>query len=139
MYKIIAGMYTTGQFKLDFETRKNLLTESGFSRRFQRTNTEIVEKHLSNIMNASENVLMANYENFNLNYDLTDFLSKIAMPTLVIHGNNDQMQEYNNGVFLSQKIPNSKMVTFEKGSHMIIIENAEEIAKKIAEFLSELE
>lgn len=75
------------------------------------------------------------------NYEIKSFTSSkyknIKSPTLIIHGNSDRLINYSNGKILYNNIPNSKLSIINKGSHMIILENEDEVIKIIEEFIQE--
>lgn len=64
--------------------------------------------------------------------------SKLLAKTLIIHGNKDNLIHYDNALSLNKRIPDSKLVTIEKGSHMIIEEHEEEVIHILEGFLKEL-
>jgi len=47
-----------------------------------------------------------------------DKLKKLNVPTLVVHGDNDKLFNYTNGVALAELIPNAKLITIKGGGHM---------------------
>jgi pimeloyl-ACP methyl ester carboxylesterase len=75
------------------------------------------------------------------NYDMKNFSStdykNIKCPTLIIHGNSDRLINYSNGRTLYNNIPKAKLCIIDRGSHMIILENKDEVTKIIEEFIKE--
>ena len=45
-------------------------------------------------------------------------LPQLSIPTLVIHGTEDQLLDYKNGQMLAEKIPNAELVTLENIGHL---------------------
>ena len=59
---------------------------------------------------------------------------KLELPTLILHGDNDQLAPVSIARYLHELIPNSRLVEFAGGSHMLPVTHAAEIAEEIAEF-----
>ncbi len=51
--------------------------------------------------------------------DITDDVSKISIPTLVIHGDKDIMVEQQEGIKVANKIPESELMIIEGEGHLI--------------------
>lgn len=62
-------------------------------------------------------------------------LSKITAPTLVMHGENDQLIPCANAKILADQIPNSKLVELENASHIFTTDQTDKSAEAILEFL----
>ena len=56
----------------------------------------------------------------NENIDVTDLLSQIRIPTLVLHCRNDASQPYEEGRILAAGIPGARFVTLEGHNHLIL-------------------
>jgi pimeloyl-ACP methyl ester carboxylesterase/DNA-binding winged helix-turn-helix (wHTH) protein len=56
----------------------------------------------------------------NENIDITDLLSQIRIPTLVLHCRNDAAQPYEEGRILAAGIPGARFVTLEGHNHLIL-------------------
>jgi len=69
------------------------------------------------------------------NFNFVDQLEKISVPTLIIHGEDDEVIPVEEAKLLHQKITNSKLVIFSKSGHATIIEKAQEFNKTVIEFL----
>jgi pimeloyl-ACP methyl ester carboxylesterase len=54
----------------------------------------------------------------NKNYDQY-ILENINVSTLIIHAENDPMASYEDAKTMSERIPNSKFVSYEKGGHIL--------------------
>lgn len=72
-------------------------------------------------------------------FNLGNKASKIKAPTLIVAGTNDRVVPYQNAELLLETIPNSELVLFEGGSHLIFIENADSFNKVVMDFLSEVD
>jgi 3-oxoadipate enol-lactonase len=65
-----------------------------------------------------------------------DRLSQIAAPTLIIHGETDQLIPAENGPILAGAIAGSKLVMLPKASHIFATDQPEETHREILSFLS---
>ena len=64
-------------------------------------------------------------------HDVGARLEEIAAPTLVIHGTEDRMLPYANGVAIAQRIPNARLETLEGVGHMFWVEQPERSAELV--------
>jgi pimeloyl-ACP methyl ester carboxylesterase len=67
-----------------------------------------------------------------------DRLGEIAAPTLVIHGESDQLVPPENGTLLAKRIPGAKLVMLPRASHIFPTDQPEASADAILSFLSEV-
>jgi pimeloyl-ACP methyl ester carboxylesterase len=58
----------------------------------------------------------------------------IAVPTLILHGDNDQLASIAIGRYLHSLIPNSNLFEYPGGSHMLPVTHAADVADRIAAF-----
>jgi pimeloyl-ACP methyl ester carboxylesterase len=52
--------------------------------------------------------------------DIRDRLSKVKVPTLVIHSRNDGCIAYERGLELAHGIPGARLVTLESNNHLLL-------------------
>lgn len=71
-------------------------------------------------------------------FDKEDFLEKINIPALIIHGKKDTIFPCQNSILMDQKIKKSKLVLLDDTDHIIVLNNFDEIAKAINNFIDEL-
>jgi proline iminopeptidase len=71
-------------------------------------------------------------------YDIKDQLSKITCPTLATVGRYDWITPVAASERIAERIPNSRLVEFEKSGHSPQIEEAEEWRRTVREFLREV-
>lgn len=69
-------------------------------------------------------------------HDCWRSLSRITAPTLVIHGQADEINSWENGRLLAEHIPGAQMRVIEKGRHGFAAEFAERYNCAVAEFLA---
>ncbi len=70
--------------------------------------------------------------------DITDRMSEISCPALVVHGTADASIAYEKGVALSQAIPGAQLATIEGGSHAANLTHPAETNAAISGFLATL-
>ena len=68
------------------------------------------------------------------NYDCSDQLNKITMPTLIIHGKKDKLTPYKFAEEMYARIKGSKIITFTGGHYIFLIESMR-FTEVISEFL----
>ena len=71
-------------------------------------------------------------------FDLREEIGAINLPTLVICGSADRMTPPKYGRFLSERLPDARLVQIDDGSHMMFLEKPAEVAGVITPFLEEL-
>ena len=69
------------------------------------------------------------------NFDVSDRVHGIDLPTLVLHGTNDRVVPVANGRMLAEKIPDSRLELIEGGSHLLMIEDADQVNDLLLAFL----
>ncbi|MBC8400104.1 MAG: hypothetical protein H8E14_01305 [Candidatus Marinimicrobia bacterium] len=75
------------------------------------------------------------YFSFGKSWDFTKNMSKISVPTLIIHGEQD-LQPRAIAELYNDLLPNSRLITFENASHFPFIETPELFVSKLSEFLN---
>ncbi len=71
-----------------------------------------------------------------LNFDASDDLDAIDVPTLVAHGTDDRVLPVANGRLLAESIPNATFERFEGAHHLFFIEEADAVADRLRSFLA---
>ena len=72
-------------------------------------------------------------------FNAEEEVKQITASTLIIHGDSDRAVPTKNGELLDTKIPNSRLVLIEEGSHFSIIEKYEEFNDAVIKFIDEME
>jgi pimeloyl-ACP methyl ester carboxylesterase len=67
-------------------------------------------------------------------FDRENFLEKIDMPILLVHGEKDTIFPANNSIFMSKKIKSSELILIPNADHIIPLNNVSEIAGAIRSF-----
>lgn len=71
-----------------------------------------------------------------LAHDTSGEIAQITAPTLVIHGDEDQLVPYENGAALAENIPNAEFLIIKGAGHIYVTEANDLVNKKVLEFLS---
>lgn len=71
------------------------------------------------------------------NFDASDRVGAIDVPTLVLHGTADRVVPVENARLLAGKIPDSRLELVEGGPHLFMIENADEVTGILLDFLDD--
>ena len=71
-------------------------------------------------------------------FDMREVIGAIDLPTLVISGSADRMTPPKYGRFLSERLPNARLVQIDGGAHMVFLEKPAVVAGVITTFLEEL-
>jgi pimeloyl-ACP methyl ester carboxylesterase len=62
-------------------------------------------------------------------------IAAIRAPTLVLHARNDTLQLFHNAEFAKSRIPNAELVTFERGGHLLLAVEQQEIRRLVQEHI----
>jgi pimeloyl-ACP methyl ester carboxylesterase len=73
-----------------------------------------------------------------LAHDTYNEIDQIRVSVLVIHGDDDKLVPYENGVTLAEKIPNAEFLTINGAGHIYITEANDLVNKRVLEFLNNL-
>lgn len=71
------------------------------------------------------------------NFDVSDRLDGLRVPTLLLHGTDDQVVPVENARLLEEKISDSRLELVEGGSHLFFIEEDELVNEHLLAFLEE--
>lgn len=70
-----------------------------------------------------------------VNFDASDRVHEIQIPTLILHGTDDRVLPVENSELLAEKIPNNRFERIEGGSYLFMIEDSEQVNAHLREFL----
>jgi predicted alpha/beta hydrolase family esterase len=70
--------------------------------------------------------------------DITDLLPRVAVPTMVLHGRDDALIPFEQGLRLARAIPNARFVTLESRNHLLVEHEPAwpRFVDEVSEFLS---
>ncbi len=106
-----------------------------FTEEFIKNNPSYIEDHIQRRLStpASKKGLMGQIKAA-MNHSACERLSKINVPTLILHGKKDMGFPPEKGLVLAEAIPNAKLVFLENSSHYLA-EDAEKVLETIINFL----
>lgn len=64
-----------------------------------------------------------------------DRIASITAPTLIVHAKDDLLQLYHNAEFAASAIPNSELMSFESGGHILMIVEQSAVSSAIVDHL----
>ena len=85
--------------------------------------------------NRSYEALNEGFSGFLRDFDVTEFLPQIKVPTLIITGRHDWITPVESSILMNEKIPNSKLVIFEESSHSVIKDEYDKFIETVKEFV----
>lgn len=85
--------------------------------------------------NRSYEALNEGFSGFLREFDVTDFLPQIKIPTLIITGRHDWITPVESSIFMNEKIPNSRLVIFEESSHNVIKDEYAKFIETVKQFV----
>ena len=71
-------------------------------------------------------------------FDVMDRLGEISVPALVVCGTEDQLTPLKYSRFLSESIPDARMVAVESAGHMVMLEQPGKVAQTVKGFMGEV-
>ena len=73
--------------------------------------------------------------NTNLTTEITPLLSRIAVPTLILWGEDDRFQPVRFGERLAADIPGATLVKLSDARHFVMLDRPDEVERRLAEFV----
>lgn len=98
---------------------------------------ELVQLSRQNMLNMSPANLAADFRACD-QFDVSNELRRIQIPTLIICGADDKMTPQKLSQFLNQQIPNSELHILEKTGHMVTLEQPERVANLLTRFIEKV-
>lgn len=83
----------------------------------------------------SYQALNEGFGNFLREFDVTDSLHHITVPTLVLGGEHDWITPLEHSKIIANNIPDSQLTVFEKSSHLIIQDEREKFLNTVNRFI----
>ena len=72
-------------------------------------------------------------------FDLMDRVHEVALPTLILCGEEDRMTPLKYSEYLRDRIPGARLVVIPRAGHMVMLEQPRAVNEAIAEFLRPFE
>lgn len=120
-----------------YDSRENVLQTIRFLSA-RMPSSEVVEQIVEDSMSGSREATLA-YPTSSILEDISSEVTKIAVPTLVLAGERDQLdsiEQHKREVVA--RIPNARFEVIPRSGHLIPIDEPEELAKHIEQFVTSL-
>lgn len=102
--------------------------------RFPNTGDWNIPRMIADIGNTTMRVyLYATRQTYD--FDAEDFLDKIYVPALIIHGEKDTIFPVKYGILMAGRIPGAKLVLLEDADHILALNKVKEILREIRSFV----
>lgn len=75
--------------------------------------------------------------NTNLTTEITNLLSRINVPTLILWGEDDSFQLVRYGERLADDVPNARLVRIADARHFVMFDQPDEVTRRLRSFLDE--
>jgi pimeloyl-ACP methyl ester carboxylesterase len=98
--------------------------------------SDLKQQAIQRLLKLPPEVVYGNFYACN-EFDLSDRLDQINVPTLVIDGSDDKMTPLSYSQFLVEHIPNAQLVAIETAGHSVALEKTAEVTEAIIRFLEE--
>ena len=72
-----------------------------------------------------------------MNFDASDRLDEISIPTLIAHGTADRVLPVENGELLAELLPHAELELFDGGPHLFFIEQADAVNDRLRTFIDD--
>jgi pimeloyl-ACP methyl ester carboxylesterase len=135
----IEGMRSGALKVSDRSTIENVMVTLCFNKVYQASHRDIVKEFVNRTLTNENYVALATMEAIVRHYDVTDELSSITVPTLVLHGENDIFIPPASGKLLAKAIPHAQLVLC-KGpiGHMLQFECTKTYHAAIEKYLRQI-
>lgn len=136
-FGLIHGKYKIDDFKEDLDLIKDDWLK--FAQKFiKKMSPDFDEKQFNiavdKIKQNSPHVMHAMWKS-TMEKDYRNILKKIDIPTLILFGENSTFYSTKTGEYLRENISKSKLIVFEKCTHLLVLENPIKFNKALEEFI----
>ncbi len=136
-----AKLNRANQIKLILAGKKSLFAEEMarnlFAPESLGKNRTIVDKITAIMKSTDDKALIGTLIALAARMDMTESLSKISVPTLIITGDKDKVATIADAEAMNSRIPNSKFVLVHGAGHLSNLENPDEFNSAVVSFLKE--
>lgn len=118
----------------DFEKTVAMITKFSWRKQASTNFTKTAIQHMTE---AGSQVTHTDFMACN-QFDVTDRLSEISVPALVLGGPEDKMMPLPMSEFLAENIPSASLKTIPNTGHFLMIEQTGAVSKEVVTFLNSL-
>jgi len=119
--------------KNNFEETVRKINQFAFSRKVK---TDLIEKGVSFTLQCRPEVLYGDFLACD-RFDLMKEVEKIALPTFILCGEDDQLTPVKYSQFLHSRIKGSKLEVLPNAGHMVMMEAPQAFNERVREFILE--
>jgi len=117
-----------------FETAVETINRACFS---SHASEELVALSKKSMLNTGPSILLGDFLACN-QFDVKAQLDQIQIPVLILCGAEDVMMPPKYSQYLKEHLPNTQIHMIERSGHMVTLEQPDEVAKRIKQFLDEI-
>ena len=117
----------------DFPKTVNMITKFSWHKEAADVFSSVARQHM---LDTDPLVVHGDFTACN-NFDFSQRLADIAVPTLIIAGDSDKMMPLSNSQFLTDHIPQAQLVVIPNAGHYMMTEKTASTSKAIVAFLNQ--
>jgi pimeloyl-ACP methyl ester carboxylesterase len=120
--------------KNNFEEIVKVINQFAYSR---KAPSDLVEKGVLGMGQCRAEVIFGDFLACD-RFDIMKEVEKIALPTLILCGEDDQLTSFKYSQFLQNRIKGSRLEIIPNAGHMVMMESPQVFNEKIGEFIEEI-
>jgi pimeloyl-ACP methyl ester carboxylesterase len=118
---------------------EDLFTKMAFTTKFIREHKDVVQSWVDEAMKCPDHVMVGCAQSWVDEYDLTDKLSQISAPVLIITSDTDSVMDPKHSSYMKEHVKNSQLVVLNPAiGHFTPLEAADEFNKAVKSFMDKL-
>ena len=132
--KLRVSPYILDNVKNNYQEFLNSLPAGIF---YRKTSPEIVNEYVEDNAKIKPEVTLADFTICD-QFDVMDKVGSIKIPCLIIFGVSDKITPVKYGEFFHNQIENSEFIIIKRASHMVMLDQPEEVNHSIKKFIEKL-
>jgi pimeloyl-ACP methyl ester carboxylesterase len=135
--KLLLNDLQSGKISIEDPIIIEEIAKSGYYGKFIRKNKDVLKLNIEEAQKCPGDIALKSLEYFVNEYDVSDKLKNIVVPTLILAGDKDVQINNEESELMLKKIKNSKLEIIGPGvGHMLQYEKPDLVNKTIEEFLT---
>jgi len=118
----------------DYAHAAELITQWAFS---PKTHPKLKRASFRELLEVPSSVTYGDFQACD-HFDRMNEIARIALPTLIVCGEDDALTPVKYSRYMKEKIPNAKLVIIPDAGHSVMLEKPEELNAALRWFISEL-
>ena len=120
-------------------TARETVLKTAFNAKFMREHKDIFQQAVDEVLKCPDHVMISCVEGWVEEYDLTDKLDRINLPTLIITSDTDGQMDPKYSTYMKEHIKNSQLVVLKPQiGHHTLLEAPDEFNKALKGFIEKL-